>query len=158
MISSHVELVAEVIQRRANAATLEGSADLELVNQSLAALGIDASAIRIFSRTDEEYRATYELIRQGRMPESESILGRLINRLLGPEEKGVLREQQIDGKNMPEYQMVRRYLGPAGIAVGTEDEGWYAVGVLLNKSVPSTPDPLPEPIETAASDDGLLSE
>ena len=32
-----------------------------------------------FSRTDEQFRPTYELIRQGKMPESESLLGRTLN-------------------------------------------------------------------------------
>ena len=76
--------------------------------------------MRSFSRTDEEYRPTYELIRQGKMPESESLLGKLLNRLLGPEDEDVLREQQIDGSQLPDFEAVRRYLGPAGLFLRIE--------------------------------------
>ena len=39
---------------------------------------------------DEEYRATYELIRAGKMPEAETIMGDLLNSLFAedPDEKG----------------------------------------------------------------------
>ena len=65
------------------------------------------------------------------MPESESLLGTLLNRMLGPEEEGVLREQQIEGKKMPEFEKIRKYLGPAGLFVDSEHDGWLVSGCLL---------------------------
>jgi hypothetical protein len=67
------------------------------------------------------------------MPESETMLGRLLNRMLGPEEEGVLREQELDGSKMPDFQIVRRYLGPHGLYVRSHDEGWFVQGCLLTK-------------------------
>ena len=67
------------------------------------------------------------------MPESESILGRILNRLLGPDDEDILREQTIDGAGLPEFQAVRRYLGPAGAFGRTESDGWFAAGLILNK-------------------------
>ena len=44
-----------------------------------------------------------------------------------------LREQQIDARKLPEYQMVRRYLGPAGMFVVSHEDGWSITGCFLSK-------------------------
>ena len=67
------------------------------------------------------------------MPEAETILGRLLNRILGPDEEGVVRSQQIDGAKLPEYQVVRRYLGPAGLYVRSVENGWLVCGMVISK-------------------------
>ncbi|MCA9150045.1 MAG: hypothetical protein KDA92_12120, partial [Planctomycetales bacterium] len=90
-------------------------------------------SLRSFGRTDESYRPNYELIRQNKMPESESLLGRVLNRMLGPDDETVLRKQNIDGSKLPDFQVVRRYLGPTGMFMRSEKDGWYVAGVLLNK-------------------------
>ena len=94
---------------------------------------------KFFVRTDEAYRPTYDLLRQGKMPEAETLFGRLLNRLLTPEEsedEGILREQKIDGHQLPEFDMVRRYFGPAGTLVRTDADGWFIVGATLTKVAP----------------------
>jgi hypothetical protein len=91
---------------------------------------------KFFVRTDEAYRPIYDLIKQGKMPESETILGRILNRLLTPpesEDEGILREQKIDGTQLPEFEMVRRYFGPAGTIVRSDEDGWFVVGATLSK-------------------------
>ena len=67
------------------------------------------------------------------MPEAETLLGKMLNRLFEPEEEGVLREQVIDGSKMPDYEVARRYLGPTGFVVRSEDDGWAITGCLINK-------------------------
>ena len=113
--------------------TLGASADFQAVNKLLEHLGAGEDSFRFFSRMDEEYRAAYEMIRQGKMPESESVLGRVLNRLLGPEEENVLRKPEIDGKKLPDYQVVRRYLGPAGLFVRPRVDGWLVSGIMVSK-------------------------
>ncbi len=148
LVATHVDFLASVLNVRPTIDTLDECADYQQVNQMLEELGAGQDSFRFFSRTDEAYRGTYELVRQGKMPESKSLLGRILNRLLGPEEQGVLREQQIDGKNLPEYQVVRRHLGPAGLFVRSEEDGWFVTGIMLNKhQVRPTPR---APLTTAA--------
>ena len=72
------------------------------------------------------------MIRQNKMPESESVLGRVLNALMG-NKKGEVREQKIDGSKLPDYDVVRRYLGPAGMVVTSESDGWFIKGVALTK-------------------------
>jgi hypothetical protein len=73
------------------------------------------------------------------MPEAKSILGKLLNRILTTEKEqrdGILRKQQIDGSSLPNFEAVRRYLGPHGGVVRSEKEGWIMTGVVLNKEAP----------------------
>jgi hypothetical protein len=86
-------------------------------------------------RTDKAYHATYELVKQGKMPQAETVLGRVLNHLAADEDEdeSVVREQQIDGSKMPDYEAVRKYLGPAGFFMQSQDEGWTVTGCLLKK-------------------------
>jgi hypothetical protein len=86
------------------------------------------------------------------MPEAETLLAKVLNRLLGPEEEGVLREQQIDGSKMPAFDALRRYLGPSGLYTKSESDGWFVTGLLLSKDseLVTAPD---APAKTDASQD-----
>lgn len=135
-IASHVDFMKEILANKAAQDTLGTAGDYREVEGALARLLPGDSAARCFVRTDEAYRPTYELLRQGKMPESETLLGRLLNRLLSPaddEGEDILREQKIDGRKLPEFEMVRRYFGPAGVIVRSEDDGWFITGATLTK-------------------------
>ena len=88
----------------------------------------------MFTRTDESLQPTFELIKQGKMPEAKTTLGRILNELLTTEieeEEGVLRKQRIDGSQLPDFEAVRKYFGPGGNLVRSEQDGWFVVGTLL---------------------------
>ena len=137
-IASHVEFLQKVLDKNRQE-TFDQSGDFKEVDAALAKLLSGPIAARCFLRTDEAYRPTYELLRQGRMPESETLLGRMLNRLLTPPEdegEGILREQKIDGSELPDFEMVRRYFGPAGTVMRSDDDGWFIVGATLTKILP----------------------
>ena len=46
-----------------------------------------------------------------------------------------LREQAIDGTQLPEFDNVRRYLGPAGLIIRRVEDGWLLEGMTLTKTV-----------------------
>jgi hypothetical protein len=135
LVSTRVEFLVKVLDAQKPLEKLADSPDFKVVSKELTKLGSRKDTVRFFSRTDEEFRATYELIRQGKMPESETILGQVLNRILSPDEEDGVREQQIDGSKMPPYMVVRRYLGPAGGFAQAEptDDGWFITGVVLTK-------------------------
>ncbi|MEQ8789117.1 MAG: hypothetical protein RIC55_22585 [Pirellulaceae bacterium] len=134
IFATHINLIRDLLTAVEDRQTLSESGDYIAVNAALDRLGGgDDDSFRMFTRTDEAYRPSYELMRQGKMPESETLLGRLLNAILAPEEEDAKREQQIDGSKMPDFQVVRRYLGPAGLFVKTEADGWYAAGCMLSK-------------------------
>ena len=138
-IASHVDFLKEVFSLDTPQATLRTAGDYREVENAMSQLLPGAAAARFFMRTDEVYRPIYELLRQGKMPESETLLGRLLNRLLTPpddEEEGILREQKIDGRLLPDFEMVRRYFSPAGTIVRSSDNGWFIAGATLSKLAP----------------------
>ena len=133
LVASHLDYLEEVLNRGAGQQALENTKDFVMINHALTKIGAGQDAVRYFSRMDKEFHTTYELIRQGKMPESETLLGDALNRLFAPEEMGALREQQIRGNKMPDYEKVRVYLGPAGLYVQSEDNGWFVAGCVLKK-------------------------
>ncbi len=138
IVSTHVEFIQEFIAHQADPTSLAQQADYQQVRPALVALGSNRDSFRFFSRTDESYRATYELLKQGKLPEAETMLARLLNSMLGPREEGVIRKQEIDGSKLPEFDLVKKYLGPGGLFVQSEDNGWWLVGCLLKK-LPAAP-------------------
>jgi hypothetical protein len=135
-VASHVDYIVDMLDRPADADTLQSDGEYQVVSTTLEELGAGNDAFRFFTRTDEATRATYELLRQGRMPESESLFGKALNYIFEPEEEGEMREQYLDGSKLPEYQVVRRYLGPGGFFIRSEENGWSISGVLLTKEAP----------------------
>jgi hypothetical protein len=133
LITSHIDFLLKILPGVEERKTLARDVDFQQVQKELDKLGVKDTCLRSFSRTDEEFRTTYELIRQGKMPESETMLARLLNAIMGPSKKGVVRKQKLDGSKLPEYQVVRRYLGSAGLLVTSEKDGWFAKGFLLPK-------------------------
>lgn len=133
LIASHVDFLKKVLQQSDEKNSLGQTVEYRIVEKALGKIAPEAHAAAIFNRTDETYRPTYELIRQGKMPESEMLLGRLLNTLLGPGPKGVPRKQEIEGSKMPEFDYVRRHLSPAGAVVISEEDGWFIKGFMLGK-------------------------
>jgi hypothetical protein len=133
LIASHIDFLLKMVAPAKQVDPLRGDADYRLVDAQIQKLVPKAKCLRSFSRTDEEYRPTYELVRQNKMPESETMLARLLNAMFGEGKKGAVRTQRIDGRQLPDYDVVRRYLGPAGLQVTSESAGWFFKGFTLAK-------------------------
>jgi hypothetical protein len=133
LVASHFDFLKKVLDHAQKPEPLADRLDFQLVQRTIERFGVPDNCARFFSRTDEEYRATYELIQQGKMPQSETLFGRLLNEFLGTGKKGEVRKQQIDGSKLPDYQVVARALGPAGLFATSEEEGWVLVGFTLKK-------------------------
>ncbi len=137
-VATHIDILTKVLTEYENGPKLATSSEYLRVAGEIERLAQPEQFGQAFSRTDEAYRGTYELLRTGKMPESESLVGKLLNSLLGEGEEGVLRAQRIDGSKLPDYDMVRRYLGPAGMTMTSEATGWLLTGFTLTKEVEPT--------------------
>jgi hypothetical protein len=133
LISTHVDYLVDILKTPADGNRLSDAGDYQRVLAAITKLGAKSDSCRVFARTDHAYRVTYEMIRQNKMPESESLLAKLLNEIFAPDEEDTLRDPQLDGKNLPEFEKVMPYLGPAGMYFRTEDQGWSITGCLLNK-------------------------
>lgn len=131
-VASHIDFLRKIFDPQ-EPKGLGRAVDFQMVAQEAQKLAPNGKCAFIFSRTDEEYFPTYELLRQGRMPEAETMLARLINTLSSESNNGQMREQKLEGKNLPPFDAVRRYLGAAGLVVSSEKEGWIARGFTLTK-------------------------
>jgi hypothetical protein len=135
-VASHMDFLKTFLAKKAPGESLAEAGDFREADAAMHQLSQGDVAVRCFVRTDEAYRPTYELLRQGKMPESETLLGRVLNRLLTTpedEEEGILRKQQIDGRELPSFEMVRRYFNPLGTVVRSTEDGWLVVGATLAK-------------------------
>ena len=133
MVASSAKYIVHVLKNTPDK-SLEKSGDLQQVNASLTKMGATDTCLRLFTRTDKAYHTSYELLRQGKMPESKSLFGMMLNRLLSPVDDDTVREQQLDGSQMPAFELVAKYLGPSGGFVTTEKDGWFMSGCLLQKT------------------------
>lgn len=137
--ATRADFLRRILSQKGPEEILDSAGDYREVDTSLSRLLSGPISARTFLRTDEVYRPIYELLRQGKMPESETLFGRLLNRMLTPpddEDEGILREQKIDGRKLPDFEMVRRYFGPAGTIIRSDDDGWFVVGATLSKLAP----------------------
>ncbi len=100
--STHIDFMIKVLDSAPDREKLIESADYLQVESELAKIVGSENCALAFSRTDEEYRAVYELIRAGKMPEAETMFGRLLNSVLGDgNKKGVPRRRASTAASCP---------------------------------------------------------
>lgn len=133
IIATHVDAIVEILKPLAAKNRLADAADYQQVQAMMRRLSPNTGSFQIFSRTDEALCVTYELFRQGKMPEAESFFGRLLNRVFEDDGSTEVRKAEFRGDKLPDFQVVRRYLGPAGVTVQSEADGWSVSGALLAK-------------------------
>jgi len=142
-VASHIDLLEQVLAQPQAEEPLANDADYRLVASEYAKLGAGATCARGFARSDEQYHATFELFRQGKLPESDTFFARLLNLVLGEDREGVTRKPRFDGAALPEFNVVRRHLGPSGSFATSEPTGWMIVGFTVDKVTPLATDVTP---------------
>jgi hypothetical protein len=133
IISTHVEFIVEFIQRQGKHPGLASIPEHKQVTAALTRLGSANDSFRFFTRTEEAYRGTFELVKQNKLPQSETMAARLLNGALGTKGEGADRQPAIDGSKLPAFEAISKYLGNGGFYIQTEQNGWLIVGCLLKK-------------------------
>jgi hypothetical protein len=133
IIATHVEFIVEFIERQGKHAGLASIPEHKQVAAALTRLGSANDSFRFFTRTEEAYRATFELVKQNKLPQSETVVARLLNGILGAKGEGADRQPAIDGSKLPQFEAISKYLGNGGFYMQTEQNGWLIVGCLLKK-------------------------
>ncbi|MDR1052931.1 MAG: DUF3352 domain-containing protein [Planctomycetaceae bacterium] len=135
--STNVDYLKNVIDRlEATEGSIVEHVDFKATDEVLKSLGLDKTPhfAQFFSKSDESIEPTYELIRQGKMPQSKAVLGRLINAILMPDnEEGEIREQEFNWEKLPEFEKVRHAFGPAALYGESVENGFLFEGFLLKK-------------------------
>lgn len=132
MIASHYDFLSEVLTPREERQSLARDVEYRIVTTTLDAFQPQASFARAFTRVAEQARPSYELLRQGKMADSDTLAMRLLTALFGDEEEQPAEtRQKLDFSKLPEYDVVRRYLGLGGTVGTVLDDGWCFKGVVL---------------------------
>ena len=112
MIASHIDFLLKMVTPAKKIDPLRDDADYRLVDGENREARTESEMLAVvLLATDEEYRPTYELVRQNKMPESETMLARLLNAMFGEGKKGAVRTQQDRWPPIARLRVVRRYLG-----------------------------------------------
>jgi hypothetical protein len=134
---TNVDYLKKIIDRlEAKDGAIVEHVDFKSVDAVLKSLGLDKKPhfVQFFSKSDESLEPTYEMIRQGKMPQSKAILGRLVNAILMPDnEDGVVREQEFNWEKLPEFEKIRHAFGPAALYGESVENGFFFEGFLLKK-------------------------
>lgn len=117
---------------------LRNAPDYANVKAALEALtDSEKVCFRRFVRLDKSLEVNYQILREGEMAGSPTMLGRLLNKLHEPENANMpeVRKQQLDGSKLPEdfQQKIAPFLGPTGWVTEIEEHGWRITGLLIKK-------------------------
>ncbi len=139
MMASDIAYLTEVLEGFAQRERLASSADYKQLTAVMDKLAPGERSGWSFGRGDEEVRPVFEMVRENRMPESKSMLGKLLNNMLTTDadrKSGLPRKQRVDGSSLPEFESVRRYFGPHADVVRSEKDGWFVTAAVLNTDAP----------------------
>ena len=140
IVCNNKEYLEEIIRGK-NTTDLAEMDDYQQVRHSLAQLVEEENiSFRHFGRIDRSMETNYEMLRQGKMVGSKTVLARILNRIFASNEEvkpeGVEpRVQKLDGSKLPADYLkhVAPYLGPMGWVFETDEDGWRMTGCLLKK-------------------------
>lgn len=137
-ISTHVDFLQKILAAADDRETLAADPDFIRVNAELAKLGATELCIRNFARADEQFHISYDLFKAGKLPESQTMFAQMIRSATKDDESEDVgpRKPSLDGSKLPDYQVVRRYLGVGGAYGVTEETGWVITGFLFRKDNP----------------------
>jgi hypothetical protein len=132
-VSTHVSFLEKILAPPTD--TLANAKSYREVADHLQKLGGAQACMQGYSDNAEKWLLAYELFRAGKLPESDLTVATLLNRLfITDTAEDEIRKQQIDGSKLPDYSVVRHYLGTGGVFANTEADGWFVIGFSLRKS------------------------
>ncbi len=141
LLANKIDYLSEIIDAmeatETSNASLQESIDYHIIESVTDPFGGEGPHfLETFARSDESLRPVYELFRQGKMPQAKTLFGRFLNSIFAQEgelSEAAGREPEINATKMPEFEVVRRHFGPAGMIGIAEDDGWFFKGVMVPK-------------------------
>lgn len=135
-VSSHVDLLEKILSEPEARTSLVNDPDYRLVTEQLQKLTGAETCAQSFLRLDDHFQVTYELFRGNNLPGADTPIALVLDAAIEEAPEGELRKPKVDGSKLPDYQIIRRYLGPTGLSVRNDPQGWYVIGFALRKDMP----------------------
>lgn len=131
MFSSHPELLIATAKRVQQGAKngFRDVAEVKNVVQALKDLGIEKPIFDRVVRTKLSLRVKYELLRQGKLRDSDSVLAKLVQRISEEEESG--EPDPLNAHKLPPIAQIEKYLTDGGSYLVETEDGWETTGFLL---------------------------
>ena len=132
-VSNNIEDLYAVLDGEGQT-TVTTMQNYETIAQKLARMdaGKGERFLQIFARSDELIMPTYEMVREGKMPQSQTILGAIIRAIITPEEgKAASGAVDFDRSTLPPFEQIKDYFGTAGTVGMVEEDGWLIESVQL---------------------------
>ena len=86
-------------------------------------------------RTELAWRVKYQLMREGKFLQSDSLMATIMRRIKESAEKAASKSApeklDIDTSLLPDFEKIRQYLQPSGGFLQTTDQGWTFTQFLL---------------------------
>ncbi len=144
MFASHAEMITDAIVQanKTSRSPLLDDQDYERVMAAVSQhFGGDAACAWQIVRSKLAYRVQYELFREGKLMQSQSMLASILDRLLQNETEMRIKEQKLSGTKLPPYDQISHFLQPGGMMVRTTDSGWEFGSLLMgsNGQAPAVP-------------------
>ena len=131
MFSSHPELLVETVKRVKNNVKggFDGLPEVKHVIDAMKELGAKKVAASRIVRTKLSLRVKYELFRQGKLKDSDSVLATVIRRIFA--EPDGEKPEPINAAKLPPLQQIEKYLPEGGNYFETKADGWSMTGFYL---------------------------
>jgi hypothetical protein len=126
-LSTHASLLEKILTY--DGPKLADSADYRHFMQEMTRLGMGPSASRSFIRVEVAAESTYEMLHSNKLDKADTAVGLLLSKALA-DEKGKLK---VDGRKLPAYSAIIKYLGLAGMYLASDPDGWTIVATVLKK-------------------------
>lgn len=136
MFASHTEMIEQAIEQAqtGDESPLVNESDYRRVAEAIAEqFGNDDSSAWQVVRTSLAYRVQYELFREGKLMDSQSMLASLLDRLLQNEDEMRSKAQVLNGQKLPPYEKIAKFLQPMGMVVRSTDSGWDFGAIMLSE-------------------------
>lgn len=91
----------------------------------------NSAAVWNYANTAVSMNMNYELFKQGKLPESRSLFGRLMNNIIKPDANSPTRSPRIDAKALPDYSEAKPYFGKSALSVQSDENGFLIEGFIL---------------------------
>ncbi len=132
-VSNNIEELYAILDAKEETA-IGTSADYLALTQKLGQLdaGKGERFMQIFARSGELVMPTYELAREGKMPESRTILGAVIRAIIAPKEgQKTGGTVEFNRATLPPFEQIKSYFGTAGTVGTVEEDGWLIEGMQM---------------------------
>lgn len=133
MFSNHPDLLVKAAKKIlvGGDAGLANEPRVHAVVASMKALGGNSPAFDRLVRTRLSLRAKYQLLRQGKLKESDSVLASFYRRFLEDDEGS--EPEPLNAGNLPPIEKIEKYLPDGGSYFETTVEGWSLTGFFLKQ-------------------------